>query len=228
MMSLRRLGGPSSFSVLLLLYSVGLYAQDSNAPLIVTQQAPIAVNPTIQPTGFIPQNTEILLELNDTITTKGKRWNEGDNFGLTVTRDVVLGDRIAIPRGSRGVGRVTWLTDKGAFGKSGKLEIDLEYVEVRGQRIPISGSNRKEGGGNAAATVGGVLLVGLFAGFITGRSGSIPQGTQMVARTKDDYPVNLETLPLTKQAQLRLEEEKTQRKVSNSVGGRRVKCMTCR
>ena len=154
---------------------------DHAAPLLVAQA---------QTTGAVlPANTELNLVMNDTITTKGNRWKEGDTFGLSVVHDVRLGGYVVIPRGSRGVGRITWLTSKGAFGKSGKMEIDLEYVEGSGRRIPIQGHYRQEGEGNTVATIGGVIVAGVFAGFITGKSGTIPQGRELVARTKEDLPV---------------------------------------
>lgn len=41
------------------------------------------------------------------------------------------------------------------------------------------------------ATVGGVLLAGVFAGFITGKSGRIPQGRELTAHLASDLPVAL-------------------------------------
>jgi hypothetical protein len=89
------------------------------------------------------------------------------------------------------VGRITWLTSKGAFGKSGKMDIALDYVEVGGRRVDVQGTYRQEGEGNTVATVGGVVLAGIFAGFITGKSARIPQGRELTAHTKADLPVAL-------------------------------------
>lgn len=167
-----------------------LLAQSTSAPP-TTAPAPMVLSlPQTQSNiAVLPANTEITVALNDTITTKGKRWNEGDTFNLTVTHDVLLGQYVVIPKGARGVGRISWLTNKGAFGKSGKMEIDLEYVEVSGRRIPISGHYRQEGEGNTVGTVAGVVAAGVFAGFVTGKSGVIPAGRELVAHTKDDLPV---------------------------------------
>lgn len=152
--------------------------------------APMLVQPAMaQTAAVLPANTQVSLAMNDLITTKGKRWNEGDTFTLTVTHHVMLGDYVVIPRGSRGVGRITWLTNKGAFGKSGKMEIDLEYVEVAGRRIPITGHYRQEGEGNTVATVGTIVAVGIFAGFVTGKSGTIPAGRELLAHTTEDLPI---------------------------------------
>lgn len=91
----------------------------------------------------------------------------------------------------RGVGEVTWKTGKGAFGKSGKMEIELRYVEVGGKRIPIEGKYRQEGEGNTVATIGTALLAGVFAGFVTGKSAKIPRGRELAARTREQIPVVL-------------------------------------
>ena len=154
--------------------------------------APIVVQPEQTPPGdsaVLPANTAITLAMNDTITTKGNRWHTGDNFDLTVTYPARISRYTVIPRGAKGVGRITWMTDKGAFGKSGKMEVDLEYVEVAGQRIPLSGHYRQEGEGNTVATIGAVVAVGVFSAFVTGKSGVIPAGRELVAHTKEDVAV---------------------------------------
>ena len=146
-----------------------------------------------QPNGMaeLPANTKIVLEMNQDVTTKGKTWKEGDQFNLSVADDVKLGNYIVIPRGTRGVGKITWLTDKGMFGKSGKMDVELTHLEMNGTRIPIDGTYRQEGEGNTLATVGGVLLAGVFAGFITGKSGLIPKGRELEATTEIALPVNV-------------------------------------
>ena len=165
---------------------LGTLALGVALPVHAQQIAPVAAAPVV---GAMPMVVAPPQVQQDTISTKGKRWTEGDNFDLTVTHNVMLGNYVIIPKGSRGVGRISWLTNKGAFGKSGKMEIDLEYVEVGGRRIPLSGHYRQEGEGNTVATVGTVIAVGVFAGFVTGKSGTIPAGRELVAHTKEDLPV---------------------------------------
>ncbi len=165
------------------------YAQGASAP---QPDAPMpVVAATAAPTAVLPANTEVLMAMNQEVSTKGDRWKEGDNFDLSVVNDVTFGNYVIIPKGSRGVGRISFLTSKGAFGKSGKMDIELEYVEVGGRRIPVTGHYRQEGEGNTVATVGGVILAGVFAGFVTGKSGRIPQGRELMARTKSDLALAL-------------------------------------
>ncbi|HVJ00932.1 MAG TPA: hypothetical protein VM662_02050 [Sphingomonas sp.] len=138
---------------------------------------------------MLPANTELTLSMNEELTTKGGRIEVGQKFGLTLTHDVTIGDYIVLPRGTPAFGEVTGKTGKGAFGKSGKMEIELRYLDLAGRRIPVSGKYRQEGEGNTVATVGGVILAGVFAGFVTGKSARIPQGRELKAYTTEALPV---------------------------------------
>ena len=151
-----------------------------------TAPAPLEVQTRKQANAKLPANTEVLLKMNQEVTTKGKTWSEGDTFALSVVHDVLVGDYVVIPAGSRATGRITWLTNKGMFGKSGKMDIELEYVTVNGRRIDLEGTYRQEGEGNTVATVAGVVAVPIAGLFITGRSGRIPQGREMMATTERD------------------------------------------
>lgn len=139
----------------------------------------------------LPANTEIALTMNEDLTTKGGRIDEGHMFRLTVSQDVRIGNFIVIPRGTPAFGEVTWLTGKGAFGKSGKMEIDLRYVDLNGRRVPVTGHYRQEGEGNTVATVAGIIAVGVFSAFITGKSARIPRGRELKAFTSEVLPVAL-------------------------------------
>lgn len=160
-------------------------AQDAAAPEVAPIQA-VTERPA---TGSaLPANTEVLLSMNEDLTTKGGRIEIGHKFDLTVVHDVRVDNAIVIPRGSPAVGEVTWKTGKGVFGKSGKMDIELRYVEVNGRSIPVTGKYRQEGEGNTLAAVGAVFLSAPLL-FVTGKSAKIPRGRELVARTKDAIPV---------------------------------------
>jgi hypothetical protein len=139
----------------------------------------------------LPANTEVLVSMNEELTTKGGKVEVGSKFRLTVVNDVKLGEYIVVPRGTPATGEVTWKTGKGAFGKSGKMEIDLRHIDLNGRVIPITGHYRQEGEGNTVGTVAGVIAAGVFAGFVTGQSALIPQGRELKAFTSEAIPVVL-------------------------------------
>ena len=97
--------------------------------------------------------------------------------------DVMQDGYIVIPRGTVGEGTVTYRTGKGSFGKSGKIEVQVNSLSLNGMTIPLTGKHRQEGEGNTGATVGAVIAVGVLSAFVTGHSAVILNGEQMRAHT---------------------------------------------
>jgi hypothetical protein len=169
----------------------GAFAQTSDAPAQAAAPAPeMAVATPMAREGVLPRMTDVTLRLNDQLTSRDHR--VGNNFPLTVVNDVMLDGHVVIPAGTRAVGQVTWRSGRGGFGKSGKMEVALRYLDLNGLRIPLSGFHRQEGEGRTGATVGAVVAAGLVGGLLVrGRSARIPEGFEMVARTVDAIPVTI-------------------------------------
>ena len=74
----------------------------------------------------VPAHTEMALRLDEEIASDRAR--VGQTVAVSVARDVIVDGAVLIPRGAPGVGAVTFRTGKGAFGKSGKLDIELRSV----------------------------------------------------------------------------------------------------
>lgn len=175
--------------------ALGLALLASPAAAQEAAPLPLPVQAARASGAVLPAGTEVKLRMAQELTTKGDGLQENDTFVMTVTQDVRHEGFVVIPRGSRAVGRVTFLTSKGMFGKSGKMDIEIEYVEVAGRTIKLDGSYRQEGEGNTLATVGGVVLVGVFGGLITGKSARIPQGRELTAILEEPVELALPRMP---------------------------------
>lgn len=154
------------------------------APAVVTPVIPataLAVAP--QNTSQLPSNSDIWLSLDNELNSKKAR--VGDPIAFKVSRDVMVGQYVVIPRGTPGMGRVTYRTGKGAFGKSAKMEFDIDNVALPSRTIPVSGHYRIEGNGNTGATVATAVAVGVFSAFVTGHSAVAAQGSEWKAATKE-------------------------------------------
>lgn len=198
------------------------------APAWAQTAAPIVAHlaPQAAPGAVLATNTEVLLRLNDQISSKSMK-KVGTPFNLTVANDVMLGNYVVIPRGSPAKGVLSYRTGKGAFGKSAKIEIDMVSLEANGRTIPISGHYRQEGGGNTGATVGAVVAVGVFGGFVTGRSATWAQGSEFKAFTKETIPVNFETASAPSPAPAAAQTEAAPSALSTPPLSGGVKCVTC-
>jgi uncharacterized protein (DUF2062 family) len=84
---------------------------------------------------------------------------------------------------------VTFRTGKGAFGKSAKMEFDIDSVQLPSRTVPVSGHYRIEGQGNTGATVATAVAVGVFSAFVTGHSAIAAQGSEWKASTKESIAI---------------------------------------
>lgn len=166
-----------SFAVLMI--PVAAPAQE---PLLLTTSPALAVH-RAGVGNTLPSNTEVWLSLNSGLTSKAAK--VGDKFDLTVSRDVMAGEYVVIPRGTQGHGQLSYRTGKGAFGKSAKIEFDLVDVQVGRRFIPLAGHYRIEGNGNTGAAIGAVVAVGVFGAFVTGHSATASQGSEWKAYTRE-------------------------------------------
>ena len=118
-----------------------------------------------------------------------KRAQEGQRFDLTVAEDVLVGGLVAIPKGARGVGEVSRVVGKGVGGRAGKLQVRVLFVEIGGARIRLDGKAGEKGASGLAPVVLAAPLVGIFAGFISGKSATLPAGTPVDGFVHDDVPL---------------------------------------
>ena len=158
------------------------------APTATAIQAVRAAAPA-QGTAVLPANTDVILRLSQDVNSK--RMKTGETFRLSVAQDVMIGNYIAIPRGTPATGEIGYRTGKGAFGKSAKMEIDIRSIQLNGRSIPMEGHFRQEGEGNTGATVGAAVAVGVFAVFVTGRSAIFKEGREFRAATREPLTVVL-------------------------------------
>jgi hypothetical protein len=157
------------------------------APSVAAAQPKTLVVGQSAPSNVLQRGTEIRME-----TLRELNSNEakvGDRFDLEVTEAVTLKGKTVIPAGTRGVGEVTLAKRKGMWGKSGKLETRLLYLEVGGQRIRISGAAGGQGKSGTTGVVASLAVIPIAGFFVTGTSAVIPPRTATVATLDEDIPV---------------------------------------
>ncbi|WP_293682869.1 hypothetical protein [uncultured Phenylobacterium sp.] len=132
----------------------------------------------------VPEGTEFPLRLEDTLSSKTTR--TGDRFTVSLTDNVKLPDGTILRAGYRGVGEVAHAEKSAMLGKTGKLDLRLNYLKVGDNRIRLRGSKAAQGKHNTGAQVVTVVLVGVFAGFIKGKNTEIPRGATFNAFADQD------------------------------------------
>lgn len=137
---------------------------------------------------LVPAGT--IIDLVTTNTVSSKKSVKGDLLYLKVTSPLVVDGIVAIPADAVVVGQLSQADQRGAFGKKGKLEVQLLYAELPGGTVRISGAIEARGKGgadDAAATAAAFLLLPFVA---TGRSAEIPAGSQVSGRLDRDLHID--------------------------------------
>lgn len=163
------------------------------APGVVTPVPAVQITvaqPSASSAAMLPSNTDIYLALESELTSKKAK--VGDRIAFRVARDVMYGPTVVIPRGTPAEGRISLRSGKGVFGKSAKLEFNIESLTLAGRPVALSGHHRIAGDGNTGATVGAVVAAGVIGGLlVTGRSAVAAAGTEFKASTREPIAVTL-------------------------------------
>lgn len=144
---------------------------------------------TVPATRFlVASGTRINLVTRDAISTKKNE--KGDLLYLKVAEAVIVNGVTAIPVDTIVVAQLTRAEKRGAFGRSGKLDVQLLYAEMPGGPLRVSGTleaRGKKDGDDDAATAAAFLFLPFVA---TGRSAEIPAGSEVSGRLDRDLLID--------------------------------------
>ncbi len=144
----------------------------------LTDVVPVAAATPRKPPSIkviVPAGTEIRLTLDAAVGSSSS--HAGDTFTARITAPVIVGDRVAIPSGSRVHGGVSGVTPagKGLGDKAGSLSLSFDRVVTPfGFGAPMSASMTRVGpksGKKTAKAIGGGAAGGALLGKILGGSG---------------------------------------------------------
>lgn len=128
----------------------------------------------------IAQNSVIGLQMESAVTSD--RAKVEDEVIARVTRDVRVGDRVAIPAGSKAHGEVTLVEKGGKLKDRARLGVRFTSIVLAdGTRVPISTEAIVREGdsptGESAAKIGGAAIGGAILGGILGGGKGAAIGT---------------------------------------------------
>ena len=162
------------FISLALAIPVGSQSDPAEGPVAVRSESRI----------LVPADT--IIELVTINAISSKKSVKGDLLYLKVAVPLIVKEAAVIPVDTVVVAQLSRAEARGAFGKSGKLEVQLLYAELPGGTVRIAGTleaKGEAGADDAAATAAAFLLLPFIA---TGRSAEIPAGSEVLGRLDRD------------------------------------------
>ena len=121
-----------------------------------------------------------------------------ERVDFEVLEDVKVGNVVVIQRGALAIATVTEAHPKRRMGRSGKLNMNIDYVQlVDGEKVPLRAVKGGNGGNHIAAMTGAMVATSivffpaapLFL-FMHGKDITIPKGTEITAYVAADTPLD--------------------------------------
>ena len=142
-------------------------------------------------------DTPVKLRLMETITSGTAKLN--DTVPFEVVEDVKIGDVVVINRGSHASGTVIEAHSKRSFGRSGKLNVNIDKVQmVSGESVALRSTKGGSGGNHVAAMTTAVVATSIIFFpaaplffFIKGKNITIPKGTEIISYISGQTPLEI-------------------------------------
>ncbi len=129
--------------------------------------------------------TPILLVTETEISSEANV--RGDAVPVHVTEDVVVDSVVIVPRGTAGMGQVTVAECKAAYGRGGRVAIELLYLTVSGRSVRLRGTFEVSARGSDLRLSGRNVVSAAVAVAITGKRATIASGTRLTGYVMRDW-----------------------------------------
>ena len=145
------------------------------APAVATAQSQnVAIVPQQLASNVLRAGAPIPVVLSEALTTKGKALKVGQRVQLEVAQDVLLNGRVVIPARSPVEGVLTHVRNKGMWGKSGAIHLQVKSVNINGTTIRLKGDMDSRGETGTAGVIGAIVVLPIAGFFVTGTSAEMP------------------------------------------------------
>lgn len=145
-------------------------AADNGGAQPAERQEPREREPLVVPAG-----TTVTVRLGSALGSKLSQ--SGETFSGTVAKEVVVGNRVAIPHGTPVTGTVVDAKSLGRFKGAAELQVRLDSINLNGADLPVRAAAQTftakgKGKRTAVMTGGGAALGGLIGGLAGGGKGA--------------------------------------------------------
>ena len=171
--------------------------EKDNKTATQTEVPPITPPTPRPPLAFgLAEDAPVRLKLSRTMSSHDAKVDEKVDF--EVVEDVKVGDVVVVQHGGMAIATVTEAKPKGRMGKAGKLNMNIDYVQlVSGDKVPLTAVKGGKGGNHTAAMTGAIVATSIlffpaapFFLFMHGKDITIPKGTEITAYVAGDTPLD--------------------------------------
>ena len=159
------------------------------------RESPREAAPTVPPAPAEPDHghsaaltlavgTPVQLRLRESLSSRDAALD--DTILFEVVTDVKVGDQVVIAEGAQAWGRITDAHSRGLLGRTARLDVALETVEmVNGEKARVQGNRDVNG------PVPESWVATQWSRVMNGKDATIPKGSRMTAYVQDDVRVRI-------------------------------------
>jgi hypothetical protein len=140
-----------------------------------------------EPTLFLKEGTPVRLKLLHTLNSKTVV--PGDPLNFSVAEDVVADGKTLVKAGAPAIGRVRNAKPARTLGRGAELGLEMQYLKAGRTRVPLRGSQGREGEAKTADTVALTVLFGLSGLVKHGSEIEVKEGSLFTAYVGEDTAV---------------------------------------
>lgn len=112
----------------------------------------------------------------------GKEVSVGEKIDFELSENILINDKVVIPKGAKITGSVTEAQRSKALGKKGKLAFSIDYLYLAdGKVIKLRSQVEKNLNGSGAAVAGGAILLSPVALLFHGKNAKYAKGEVFTA-----------------------------------------------
>lgn len=162
--------------------------------------APVVAEPSEVPAAnvgaVIPAGTLVAIRVDQNLSSGSAK--RGDKFPISLMNDLWVGNKIAVPMGTKGVGEVIHASGKGFGGRAGELIVTARYLDYEGRQIHLGHFKLSAAGANnATAALLATAAAPIIGVFVTGTSAYVGLGQLAQAKITEDFPLAAEPISTT-------------------------------
>ncbi|HKO95910.1 MAG TPA: PEGA domain-containing protein [Pyrinomonadaceae bacterium] len=144
---------------------------------------------------ILAEDTPVRLRLMQTLSSGTNKLN--DKVDFEVIEDVKVNNTTIISQGATAIATVTQASSKKSFGRSGKLNVNIDHVRLaNGEKAALRAVKGGSGGSRKAVMTTAVVATAIvffpaapLFFFIKGKNIIIPKGTEITAFVAADIPL---------------------------------------
>jgi hypothetical protein len=162
--------------------SLPILAEDTTPPAASVPAMPSAPAAAVSPVvSRLPApGTEVVVKTLELMMSKTAV--TGQHFPVEVSKDVVENGQVLVPAGTRGSGTIIFARKRGSGGRSGALDVRIDYLELPTGRLKVKAGDNLRGAGRLNGAMTAQVMFGIIGALtVHGDDISMPAGTEILA-----------------------------------------------